>query len=44
MDILFHKCNKVTDMTNILSVTNTVTLTDNTTGLVQVYTFKVKKS
>ena len=35
--------NKVTDMTNILSVTNTVTLTDNTTGLVQVYTFKVKK-
>ncbi len=35
--------NKVTDMTNVLSVTNTVTLTDNTTGLVQVYTFKVKK-
>ena len=35
--------NKVTDMTDILSVTNTVTLTDNTTGLVQVYTFKVKK-
>jgi len=32
-----------TDMTNALSVTNVITLTDEETGLVQIYTVNVKK-
>ena len=35
--------NRSTDMTNNLSVTNTITLTDEETGVVQVYTVNVKK-
>lgn len=31
-------------MTNNLSVTNTITLTDEETGVVQVYTVKCKKA
>ncbi len=35
--------NRSTDMTDKLSVTNTITLTDNETGVVQIYTVTVKK-
>lgn len=40
---ILTQSNQNTDMTNQLSVTNTITITDEETGIIQVYTVTVKK-